>query len=191
MILLIDNYDSFTHNLAHLLASSGREIAVRRNDALGAGDVAAMAPEGIVISPGPGRPETAGITVEIVRRLGASVPILGVCLGHQAIGYAYGAEVVRQAECAHGIASPVTHDGSAIFRGVSNPFDAGRYHSLAISPPTLPSCLRVTASTADGTIMGIAHEKHPVAGLQFHPESILTPDGALIVRNWITSIGAS
>jgi anthranilate synthase component 2 len=188
MILLIDNYDSFTHNLAHLLALTGLEIAVRRNDSLSTGDAVAMGPDGIVISPGPGRPEAAGITVDLVRSLGATVPILGVCLGHQAIGYAYGAAIVRQGECAHGVASPVSHDGSALFRGVGNPFDAGRYHSLAIAPPTLPACLRVTATTADGTIMGIAHREHPVAGLQFHPESILTPDGALIVRNWIASL---
>jgi len=188
MILLIDNYDSFTHNLAHLIESAGREVVVARNDALTAGEAAAKAPEGIVISPGPGRPEHAGVTVELIRRLGPSVPILGVCLGHQAIGHAYGAAIVRQAECAHGVASPVTHDGSALFRGVGNPFDAGRYHSLAIDPPTVPDCLRVTATTADGTIMAVAHAEYRVAGLQFHPESILTPDGAQIVRNWIASL---
>jgi anthranilate synthase/aminodeoxychorismate synthase-like glutamine amidotransferase len=188
MILLLDNYDSFTHNLAHILQSTGREVVVTRNDAIGTDEVSAMRPEGIVISPGPGRPEGAGITVELIRRLGASVPILGVCLGHQAIGQAYGATVVRQTECAHGIASPVIHDGCSIFTGVANPFEAGRYHSLVISPQSLPGCLRVTAMTADGTIMAIEHSSHPATGVQFHPESILTPDGALIIRNWIASL---
>lgn len=188
MILLIDNYDSFTHNLAHLLESAGRDVSVVRNDALAPADVGVMGPEGIVISPGPGRPEAAGVIVEVIRGYGASVPILGVCLGHQAIGVAYGASVVRQAECAHGVASPVFHDGSGVFAGIESPFEGGRYHSLAIERPTVPACLRVTAETADGTIMGIVHASHPVAGVQFHPESILTPDGARIIRNWISSL---
>ena len=188
MILLIDNYDSFTYNLAHLLGVAGKEVAVVRNDALDPGDIPGIAPEGIVLSPGPGRPEAAGATVDIVRLHGASVPILGICLGHQAIGYAYGAQVLRHGECVHGRASSVRHDGGDIFSSVGNPFEAGRYHSLVVSRSGLPACLSVTAETADGTIMALRHVEHPVRGLQFHPESILTPAGARIIENWLAAI---
>ena len=188
MILLIDNYDSFTWNLAHLLGADGREVRVLRNDAIDAAGVAALAPAGIVISPGPGRPEDAGATMEIIRVLGGVVPILGVCLGHQAIGCVYGANVVRQRECAHGVASSVRHDGTGLFAGIANPFPAGRYHSLAIDPPSLPPGLRVTATTDDGTIMGVRHVSKRVEGVQFHPESVLTPDGAALVANWKASL---
>lgn len=188
MILLVDNYDSFTWNLAHMIAVTGREVLVRRNDEVGPEEVAAIGPEGIVLSPGPGRPETAGSIVEIVRRHGPSVPILGICLGHQAIGVAYGAEVVRGAECVHGRASAVRHGGADLFGGVEDPFPAGRYHSLVIAPEGLPPCLAVTATAADGTIMGVRHATHPVRGLQFHPESVLTPAGPRIVANWLGTL---
>ncbi|HLF14926.1 MAG TPA: aminodeoxychorismate/anthranilate synthase component II [Bacteroidota bacterium] len=185
MILLVDNYDSFTYNLAHLFGMAGKEVKVVRNDAIRPGDVGGMTPEGIVLSPGPGRPETAGVIVELVRRYGGSIPILGICLGHQAIGYAYGADIIRHEECVHGRSSPVFHGGEDIFRAIDNPFEAGRYHSLVISRHRLPDCLRVTAETPDGTIMGVRHVSHPVRGLQFHPESILTPAGRLIIENWL------
>lgn len=187
MILLIDNYDSFTYNLAHLLVIAGKEVSVLRNDVIDAEGVADLAPEGIVLSPGPGRPESAGTIVEIIRRHGTAIPILGICLGHQAVGYAYGGRVERHAECVHGRSSPVRHSGDDLFRSVDNPFDAGRYHSLVVSRRGLPSCLRVTAETADGTIMALRHEAYPVQGLQFHPESILTPDGPRIIANWLES----
>ncbi len=188
MILLVDNYDSFTHNLAHMIGVAGREVMVVRNDAVTSEDVAASSPGGIVLSPGPGRPEQAGVTLGLIRRFGSSIPILGVCLGHQAIGVAYGAEVVRHVECVHGRASAVRHDGTDIFRGVASPFGAGRYHSLVVSRWNLPEALRVTAETEDGTIMGIRHSSHPVRGVQFHPESILTPAGAAIVNNWLETL---
>lgn len=187
MILLVDNYDSFTYNLAHMFGVAGKDVVVVRNDAMTLDDVSGLAPEGIVLSPGPGRPETAGVTLGLIQRFGASIPILGICLGHQAIGAAYGAEIVRHEECVHGRSSAVLHDGEDIFCGIDNPFDAGRYHSLVISREKLPDVLRVSAETADGTIMGIRHVTHPVRGLQFHPESILTPAGAAIINNWLGS----
>jgi anthranilate synthase/aminodeoxychorismate synthase-like glutamine amidotransferase len=187
LILLIDNYDSFTYNLAHLLREAGREVAVVRNDVVDPDRIPDMAPEGIVLSPGPGRPEDAGATVDIVRRYGATIPILGICLGHQAIGVAYGARVVRHDECVHGRSSPVRHDGEDIFASLENPFDAGRYHSLVVSRRGLPGCLLVTAETDDGAVMALRHAAHPVRGLQFHPESILTPAGGRIIGNWLAA----
>ncbi len=188
MILLVDNYDSFTYNLAHMLEAAGKDVVVVRNDAIDPVDIPTMSPEGIVLSPGPGRPETAGATVEIIRRFGEVIPVLGICLGHQAIGFAYGADVARHDQCVHGRSSPVFHGGDDIFQSVENPFDAGRYHSLVVSPERLPDCLSVTARTADGVIMGVRHRSHPVRGLQFHPESILTPAGTRLIGNWLATL---
>lgn len=188
MILLIDNYDSFTYNIAHLITSAGAELTVVRNDAIDPAGAGALHPDGIVISPGPGRPERAGATLGIVKALGASVPILGVCLGHQAIGAAYGARIVRLPEPVHGRASAVRHDRTDLFKGLPLPFEAGRYHSLAVERASMPPCLLVTAEAEDGTVMGLRHASHPARGVQFHPESILTPDGSAIVRNWMDTL---
>ena len=173
MILLIDNYDSFTWNLAQYLGELGAPPVVKRNDEITLDDVAAMRPERIVISPGPGRPEAAGISVDVIRRFGANTPLLGVCLGHQAIGYAFGGDVVRARELMHGKTSPVLHDGRGVFKGISQSFPAGRYHSLVVADP-LPAELEAAAHTEDGTLMGLRHRTLPIHGVQFHPESVLT-----------------
>jgi anthranilate synthase component 2 len=183
-VFLLDNYDSFTYNLVHLLGRIGADVAVARNDQVTVEEVEAQQPDAIVISPGPSRPENAGISVELVRRLGPSVPILGVCLGHQAIGVAYGAEVVRVPPV-HGKARPVHHAGIGSFEGMASPFDAARYHSLAVSSRRLPEELEVTAWSEDGVVMGMRHRTHPVEGFQFHPESILTDDGESLMRNFL------
>jgi anthranilate synthase component II len=183
-VFLLDNYDSFTYNLVHLLGRIGADVAVARNDQVTVEEVEAQQPDAIVISPGPSRPENAGISVELVRRLGPSVPILGVCLGHQAIGVAYGAEVVRVPPV-HGKARPVHHAGIGSFEGMASPFDAARYHSLAVSSRRLPEELEVTAWSEDGVVMGMRHRTHPVEGFQFHPESILTNDGESLMRNFL------
>jgi anthranilate synthase component 2 len=185
VILVLDNYDSFTYNLVQYLAELGARVTVRRNDELTVADVGRMAPEAVVISPGPGRPEDAGISVELVRALGATTPILGVCLGHQAIGCAYGARVVLAPEALHGKTSEVYHGGDALFEGVPSPFTATRYHSLVVDRSGLPAELEVTAETADGLVMALRHRRHPVFGVQFHPESILTPDGKRILGNFL------
>jgi anthranilate synthase/aminodeoxychorismate synthase-like glutamine amidotransferase len=179
-VFLLDNYDSFTWNLVHLLQAVGATVTVRRNDEVAVAEVAAMEPDGIVISPGPSRPERAGISVELVRALGASVPILGVCLGHQAIGVAYGARVIRVAPV-HGKAGSVHHERIGSFAGLPSPLVAARYHSLAIDPASLPAELEVTARSEDGVVMAVRHRNLPVEGFQFHPESILTDDGAALV----------
>jgi anthranilate synthase component 2 len=179
-VFMLDNYDSFTYNLVHLLHGLGADVTVARNDQVTVDEVAAAAPDAIVISPGPSRPERAGISVELVRRLGASTPTLGVCLGHQAIGVAYGASVAR-VEPVHGKRSPIRHDGAGPFAGLVDPLPAARYHSLAIERGSLPPELEVIAWAPDGTVMSVAHRSHPVVGLQFHPESILTDDGAALV----------
>jgi anthranilate synthase component 2 len=179
-VLMIDNYDSFTYNLVHLLYGLGAEVEVARNDELTVDEVAAAAPDAIVIGPGPSRPERAGISIELVRRLGATVPILGICLGHQALGVAFGGRVVR-VEPAHGKRSTILHGGRASFGGLPSPIEAARYHSLAVERDTLPGDLEVTAWSSDGVIMGLAHRTQPVEGFQFHPESILTDDGAALV----------
>jgi anthranilate synthase/aminodeoxychorismate synthase-like glutamine amidotransferase len=184
VILLIDNYDSFTFNLAQYLGELGRFPLVRRNDELTLGEVEALAPERIVISPGPGRPEDAGISVEVIRRMGERVPLLGVCLGHQAIGHAFGGAVVRAATLMHGKTSSVQHDGRGVFRGISQPFVAGRYHSLVVAEPVPPE-LEVTARTDDATVMGLRHRERPIHGVQFHPESVLTGEGKQILRNFL------
>ena len=186
MILVIDNYDSFTYNLVQYLGELGAEIRVRRNDQVAVGEIEAMAPEQILISPGPGRPEDAGISVEVIRRFGPSVPILGVCLGHQAIGVVYGGIVCRASAPMHGKTSTVVHDGKGLFHGITAPFSAGRYHSLVISNERVPDELEVAARTQeDGTIMAVRHRSYPVHGVQFHPESVLTEEGRHILRNFL------
>lgn len=186
MILLLDNYDSFTYNLAQYLGELGAALVVRRNNEVTVDDVWAMRPERIVISPGPGRPEDAGITVDLIQRLGADVPILGVCLGHQAIGYAFGGRVVRAPTLMHGKTSMVDHDGQGVFRGINGSFKAGRYHSLIVSDDQWPVDLQVAArSTEDGVVMALRHATWPLHGVQFHPESVLTGQGKQILRNFL------
>ena len=186
MILVIDNYDSFTYNLVQYLGELGAEIRVRRNDEVTVGEVEAMAPEQILISPGPGRPEDAGVSVEVIRHFGPSVPILGVCLGHQAIGVVYGGTVCRAATPMHGKTSTVVHDGRGLFAGITEPFQAGRYHSLVVSAEHVPDELEVAARTKeDSVIMSVRHRTYPVHGVQFHPESILTDEGRKILRNFL------
>jgi anthranilate synthase/aminodeoxychorismate synthase-like glutamine amidotransferase len=184
VILLIDNYDSFTFNLAQYLGELGAPPLVRRNDELTADEVAAMRPDRIVISPGPGRPEDAGISVEVIKRFGPHVPVLGVCLGHQGIGLAFGGEVVRAGELMHGKTSNVHHDGVGLFRGVAQPFSAGRYHSLVVAQP-LPPDLELAAQTEDGVVMGVRHRTYPIHGVQFHPESVLTGEGRKLLSNFL------
>jgi anthranilate synthase/aminodeoxychorismate synthase-like glutamine amidotransferase len=184
VILLIDNYDSFTFNLAQYLAELGAPPVVRRNDELTVDEIEAMRPERIVISPGPGRPEDAGVSVETIRRLGPAIPLLGVCLGHQGIGLAFGGVVTRASELMHGKVSAVHHDGRGVFRGLAQPFTAGRYHSLVVAEP-VPDELEVSARTADGTIMGLRHRTSPIHGVQFHPESVLTSAGKQLLRNFL------
>jgi len=185
MLLLIDNYDSFTFNLYQYLAELGADLHVVRNDATTLEAIEAMAPERIVISPGPGTPRQAGISVEAVRRFAGVVPILGVCLGHQCIGEAFGATVDGAGEIVHGKVSEIHHDGAGVYRGLPSPFPATRYHSLAVRRDSIPPCLEVTAWTESGLVMGIRHRELPVEGVQFHPESILTPAGKSLLRNFL------
>ena len=184
MILLIDNYDSFTFNLAQYLGELGAPPVVKRNDEISVDDVEAMRPDRIVISPGPGRPEDAGISVETIRRLGPRIPLLGVCLGHQGIGFAFGGTISRARALMHGKVSAVHHDGRGVFKGISQPFSAGRYHSLVVAEP-VPDQLEVSARTEDGTIMGLRHRTAPIHGVQFHPESVLTNEGRRLLRNFL------
>jgi anthranilate synthase/aminodeoxychorismate synthase-like glutamine amidotransferase len=185
MILVLDNYDSFTYNLVQYLGELGARMRVARNDALSADDVEALAPEGIVISPGPGNPDGAGISLELIRRFHARVPILGVCLGHQAIGQAFGGRVARAQRQMHGKTSPITHDGHGVFRGLPPGFEATRYHSLVVLEAGLPADLEITARADDGEIMGLRHRRYPVEGVQFHPESILTSQGKALLANFL------
>jgi len=186
MLLVIDNYDSFTYNLVQYFGELGADIRVHRNDEITLDQIDAMKPDHIVISPGPGRPEDAGITVDAIRRFGPKVPLLGVCLGHQAIGVVYGGTVCRASAPIHGKTSTVVHDGKGVFRGLTEPFEAGRYHSLVISPADVPADLEVSARTeGEGIIMGVRHRTHPVHGVQFHPESVLTDEGRTILRNFL------
>jgi anthranilate synthase/aminodeoxychorismate synthase-like glutamine amidotransferase len=186
MVLVIDNYDSFTYNLVQYLGELGADVRVRRNDEVTVREIEAMQPAQIVISPGPGRPENAGITLDVIRRFGPTTPILGVCLGHQAIGMAYGGTVCRARTPMHGKTSTVEHDGKGVFSGIGEPFLAGRYHSLIIAADTVPADLEVTARTReDGTIMGVRHRKYPVHGVQFHPDSVLTDEGRRILKNFL------
>jgi anthranilate synthase component 2 len=183
-VLLLDNYDSFTYNLAQYLGELGHAPTVRRNDEITLGEIDTLAPDRIVISPGPGRPEDAGISVEVIRRIGERVPIFGVCLGHQAIGYAFGGDVARAPVVMHGKVSSVQHDGRGVFAGVAQPFVAGRYHSLVVNEPA-PEALEISARTEDGVVMGLRHRAWPVHGVQFHPESVLTGEGKKILRNFL------
>lgn len=187
MILIIDNYDSFTYNLVHLVAQHTTDYTVVRNDALTVDEIAALAPEKIMLSPGPGRPEDAGVVPEVIRRLGPTTPMLGVCLGHQAIGLVYGASVVYAPSLMHGKTSDIFHDSERIFAGVTQGFIATRYHSLVVSEQDLPDSLHITARTNDGVIMGLRHKTYPVEGIQFHPESILTVEGPKLIHNWLTA----
>ena len=184
MILLIDNYDSFTWNLAQYLGELGASPVVRRNDEVTLDEIAELGPSHLVISPGPGRPEEAGVSVAAIRRFGPTVPLLGVCLGHQGIGVAFGGEVVRAPHLMHGKVSSIEHDGRGVFRGVPQPFVAGRYHSLIVADP-LPPDLEAAARTADGTIMALRHRTFPIHGVQFHPESVLTGDGRTLLKNFL------
>jgi len=185
-ILLIDNYDSFTYNLFHFLGELGAEVRVERNDALTADQALALKPEGIVLSPGPCTPNEAGICLEVIRKAGGSVPILGVCLGHQAIGQVYGGTIVRAPEPMHGKLSKIHHTGKSVFRGLNNDFNATRYHSLTIASESMPSVLEVTARSEDGVIQGVMHKSHPVHGVQFHPESIASENGHALLQNFLT-----
>ncbi len=186
MILLLDNYDSFTYNLAQYLGELGCELEVRRNDRITLEEIARRKPERIVVSPGPCTPGEAGISVEMIRRFAGKIPILGVCLGHQAIGEAFGGKVIRAKKILHGKTSEISHDGKTIFRGLPKPFTATRYHSLIVERKSLPRVLEISAETADGTIMGLRHRKLRVEGVQFHPESVLTGQGMEILRNFLS-----
>ncbi len=185
MLLLIDNYDSFTYNLYQYLSELGEEVKVVRNDGITLDEIEKLAPAHIVISPGPGRPEDAGISNDLIRRFGDRIPILGVCLGHQCIGQAFGGEVVHAGEIKHGKVSSIHHDGKGVFKGLPNPFTAVRYHSLAIKKESLPDFLVISARTENGIIMGVRHEKYPIEGVQFHPESILTKNGKDLLKNFL------
>jgi len=188
MILLIDNYDSFTYNLVQIMAGQGAELKVVRNDAITADDIAHKLPAAIIISPGPCTPREAGVSVDVVRRFSGRLPILGVCLGHQSIGAAFGAVIANSQRIMHGKTSPVTHDGSELYAGLKNPFPAGRYHSLVIPPDHVPACLDVNARSDDGDVMGVRHREHPTHGIQFHPESVLTPGGKRLLRNFLKMV---
>ena len=186
MILVIDNYDSFTYNLVQYLGELGADVKVYRNDAITLDEIKKLKPERIIISPGPGRPEEAGISVALIKEFAGKLPILGVCLGHQAIGYAYGGEIIRAKKLMHGKTSPIKHDGKELFKGLQNPFEATRYHSLVINSDTLPACLEITATSADDNeIMGVRHKEFPLWGVQFHPESILTQHGKELLKNFL------
>jgi len=185
VLLLIDNYDSFTFNLAQYLGELGADVHVHRNDAVTLDQIAAWAPEKIVISPGPCTPTEAGISVPTIQRFAGKIPILGVCLGHQAIGQAYGGRIVRAQRVMHGKISPVTHDGRGVFAGLPSPFDVTRYHSLAIERATCPPCLEISATADDGEIMGVRHREFAVEGVQFHPEAILTEHGHALLANFL------
>ncbi|HEX5233738.1 MAG TPA: aminodeoxychorismate/anthranilate synthase component II [Silvibacterium sp.] len=185
MVFVLDNYDSFTYNLVQYMGELGAEMVIRRNDELSVDEVEALAPERILLSPGPCTPQEAGISMELVRRMAGQVPILGVCLGHQAIGAAFGGDVVRARKVMHGKTSEVEHDGKTVFAGIASPMTCTRYHSLIVSEKNLPDELEVSARTADGTIMGLRHRKYAVEGVQFHPESVLTDDGKRLIENFL------
>ena len=190
MILLIDNYDSFTYNLVQYLGELGAETTVVRNDEQTAQEVLDQSPSAVIISPGPCDPDKAGICLELIKRSDGSVPILGVCLGHQSIGQAYGGVIVRAPECMHGKISQISHTSKSVFEHLPNPFDATRYHSLVVERESCPDCFEITAETDDGLIMGLAHKTHPVHGVQFHPESIGTGQGKAVLNNFLSKIAA-
>ena len=186
MILLLDNYDSFTYNLAQYLGELGCDVEVRRNDKITVDQVEHLGPERVVISPGPCTPQQAGISIPLIQRLAGKLPILGVCLGHQAIGAAFGAKIVRAPELFHGKTSEIHHDGKGVFRNLPNPFTATRYHSLIVERKSLPRVLHISAETKDGIIMGLRHRKFPIEGVQFHPESVLTESGKQLLKNFLS-----
>ena len=188
MLLLIDNYDSFTYNLYQYLAELGAEVQTRRNDQITLDEIEAMSPDGIVISPGPCTPTEAGISNDVIRRFGPRVPTLGVCLGHQCLAYVYGARVDRADEIRHGKTSMIRHNHAGVLNGLPNPFEAIRYHSLIVYPETVPDTLEITARTENGLIMGLRHKQHPVEGVQFHPESIMTPNGKQLLQNYLDTV---
>jgi anthranilate synthase/aminodeoxychorismate synthase-like glutamine amidotransferase len=185
---MIDNYDSFTYNLVQYIGQLGGAVVVHRNDMISIDEIREMKPDAIVLSPGPCTPKEAGISVEVIRQFGTTIPIMGVCLGHQSIGYAFGAEVVRAQRIMHGKTSRINNDGRTIFKGLPNPFVAGRYHSLILARNSLPDCLEISAETEEGEIMGIRHKEYPLEGVQFHPESVLTPNGKRILKNFLAMI---
>jgi anthranilate synthase/aminodeoxychorismate synthase-like glutamine amidotransferase len=185
MLFVLDNYDSFTYNLVQYFGELGAQPLVRRNDEVTLEEVTALRPERIVISPGPCTPNEAGISNALIQTLGPRIPLLGVCLGHQCIGHVFGGEVVRAGRLMHGKTSPILHDGTGVFSGLSNPFDATRYHSLLVRRESLPAALRITAETAEGEIMGLRHREFPIHGVQFHPESILTLEGKKLLKNFL------
>jgi anthranilate synthase/aminodeoxychorismate synthase-like glutamine amidotransferase len=189
-ILMIDNYDSFTYNLVQYLGELGVEVMVKRNDAIDVAGARALKPDAIVISPGPCTPAEAGVSVPVLRELAGQLPMLGVCLGHQCMGEAFGAKVVRATRLMHGKTSPIVHDGRTIFAGLSNPFEAMRYHSLLVEPTSVTGCMEVSARTAEGEIMGLRHLKHKIEGVQFHPESIGTREGKDLLRNFLAGVAA-
>ncbi len=189
MIMLIDNYDSFTYNLFQYLAELGAEVVVHRNDALGVDDVMAAGPNGIVISPGPCTPNEAGICCDLIRAAAGRIPVLGVCLGHQCIGQVFGGEIVRAPRLMHGKTSEIRHDGRGVFAGIPSPFTAVRYHSLVIEPTSMPECLELTAHTDADEIMGVRHLEYAIEGVQFHPESILTEHGKQLLANYLSTTG--
>ena len=191
MLLMIDNYDSFTYNLYQYLCELGAEVEVARNDKISLEEIQDMSPEGIIISPGPSTPLEAGISNDVIRQFGPSTPTLGVCLGHQCIGHVYGAKVDQAGEIRHGKTSMVSHNGAGVLVGLPNPFQAIRYHSLVVFPETMPDTLEVTARTENGLVMGLRHKDYPIEGVQFHPESILTPDGKHLLQNFLDKVSAA
>jgi anthranilate synthase/aminodeoxychorismate synthase-like glutamine amidotransferase len=188
MILMIDNYDSFTFNIVQYLGQLGEIVQVYRNDKIKMEEIRRLKPQAIFLSPGPRTPREAGITVDVVHEFHKDVPIMGICLGHQALAYAFGAEIVRASHIMHGKTSPIINDGKTIFAGLPNPFIAGRYHSLLVRRETLPACFEISAQTAEGEIMGLRHKDFPVEGIQFHPESVLTPQGKRIIKNFLNQV---
>ncbi len=188
MILMIDNYDSFTYNLVQYLEQMDTSVKVVRNDAVSISDIASWNPEGIVISPGPGRPEASGLSLPVVKHFSGKIPILGVCLGHQAIAVAFGGKVIPAKRLMHGKTSMIHSDGKMLYKGLRNPFEAMRYHSLAVSRENFPECLELSSEADDGEIMGIRHRKHPTEGIQFHPESIMTRVGKRLLRNFLNKM---
>jgi len=188
MILMIDNFDSFTYNLVQYLGEMGEELVVKRNDEITVDEIEALAPDKIIVSPGPCSPNEAGISVEAIQHFAGKIPLLGVCLGHQAIGQAFGGHIVRAERLMHGKTSPVLHDGKGVFANIPSPFDATRYHSLLIERSSIPDCLEITAETAEGEIMGVRHRELAVEGVQFHPESILTEHGKTLLRNFVENV---
>jgi anthranilate synthase/aminodeoxychorismate synthase-like glutamine amidotransferase len=189
MILMIDNYDSFTFNIVQYLGQMGEDVKVHRNDRITIAEIKKLKPQSIFLSPGPCSPREAGITVDVIREFYKDVPIMGICLGHQSIGYAFGGEIIRASRIMHGKTSPIINDGKTIFAGLPNPFSAGRYHSLLVRRESLPACFEISAETAEGEIMGLRHREYPVESIQFHPESVLTPQGKRIIRNFLKYTG--